>query len=32
MLSLIFLGETLHLFHIIGIATILVGVALASRR
>ncbi|HEY3982938.1 DMT family transporter [Cedecea sp.] len=30
-LSLVFLGETLHLFHIIGIATILIGVALASR-
>src|SRR5690606_4278714 len=29
-LSLLFLGETLHLFHVVGIAAILVGVALAN--
>lgn len=29
-LSLMFLGETLHLFHVAGIVTILVGVTLAS--
>lgn len=29
-LSLLFLGETLHLFHVVGIVTILAGVTLAS--
>ena len=31
-LSLLFLGETLHLFHLAGIAAILVGVTLANSR
>lgn len=30
-LAIIFLGEDLHLFHIVGIATILIGVYLATR-
>jgi drug/metabolite transporter (DMT)-like permease len=30
-LAIVFLGETLHLFHLCGFAFILVGVVLASR-